>query len=60
MPPKVYSAFRKQKDDGGLDGESSLDWNGSILGSWVPSFWAGSISLKRAHNQPVGRRAMSQ
>lgn len=46
----LSSAFRKQQNDGGMDGErGSLDWNGCIPGSWVPSFLAGCASLKRAH-----------
>lgn len=61
LPLNLTSAFRKQKDGGEMDGErGSLDWNGCIPGSWVPSFWAGSVSLKRAHKHPVGRRATSQ
>lgn len=55
------SAFRKQKNDGGMDGEGgTLYWNGCIPGSWVPSFWAGYASLKRAHKHAVDWRAVGQ
>lgn len=61
LPVKLSSAFRKQKDDGRMDGErGSLDWNGCIPGSWVPSFWACCVSLKRAHKHPIGGRVMGQ
>lgn len=55
---KASSAFPKQRaETDGIGGESgSLDWNGCIPGSWIPSFWAGRVSLKRAQAQSAGGR----